>query len=68
MPLIKTRVVLCDVCGLEIDGDYLEVRYSLPDGGWAKFYVHNPRTAALDPCGNNILEALKKLFPHSDHA
>jgi hypothetical protein len=66
MPLIRTRKVICDVCGEEIDGDYLEVRYSIADGGWQSYYVHVPRTAAIDPCGNNVLKALKKLFPHSE--
>ena len=56
-----TRVT-CDVCGKKIDGDYLEITvdtFSDPK----TYVVHPPRTAALIPCGNDVLEKLKKLFP-----
>lgn len=65
MPKQKTVVIICDVCGEEIDGDYLLVRAMWGLTSRA-YYVHNPRTAAIKPCGNKVVEKLEKLFPHSE--
>jgi len=68
MPLIKTKQVLCDICGLEIKGDYLEVRYSVGVTAWSCFYIHPPKPEpTITSCGNDTLDALKRLFPHSEH-
>lgn len=60
----KTVVITCDVCGKEINGDYLLIRAEWGLTSRA-YYVHNPRTAAIVPCGNMTITALETLFPHA---
>jgi len=69
MPIIKTERVMCDGCGLEIkEDDYITIQYCRGVGRWYCFYLHNTRPEpTITGCGNEALQLLKRMFPHSEH-
>ncbi len=61
MPKEESIKYVCDVCGKEIRGDFMTVAV---DGGGPEreFYVCLPRTAAINPCGNQTRAAIFAIF------
>ncbi len=57
MGKIETVKYVCDVCGKDINGDFMTVTVDNRE-----FIVCLPRTAALNPCGNQTKKKLLAIF------
>jgi hypothetical protein len=57
----ETRKITCDGCGEEIHGDYMVLSLSYGIAINRDYHYHVPRTVAIKPCGNLVINALENL-------